>query len=88
MSMMKAATNASAPRTPPTIAGIRLELCACESCDDNSPGTDVCVVVGVAAAASVPGWPEFTSVASVRRRHEYLVLNGVKLRGVGETEAT
>lgn len=84
MSMTKATTNASAPRTPPTIAGIRLELCPCEeSCDEDSPGTTVCVVVGVAAAVSFPGWPEFTSAESVRRRHEYLVLNGVKLRGDG-----
>ena len=63
-----AARNASAPRTPPTIAGTFLELlCVCEdgSCVEDNPGTDVCVVVGVADAARVPLWPALTSVASV-----------------------
>ena len=65
MSTMTAASNASAPRTPPTIAGtLEDELCD-GSCVEDSPGTDVWVVVGVAGAARVPGWPALTSVASV-----------------------
>lgn len=81
-----AARNASAPITPPTIAGILFledELWD-GSCVEDSPGTDVWVVVGVAGAARVPGWPALTSVASVWSGCEHSVLigvNGVKLRG-------
>ncbi|KAH8979741.1 hypothetical protein EDB92DRAFT_332255 [Lactarius akahatsu] len=75
-----AAMTASPPRTPPTIAPIFLEdELPCETmaaCDEDSPGTAVCVVVGVAGAARVPGWPALTSVASTcRPRSEHSVLN-------------
>jgi hypothetical protein len=68
-SATKAARKARPPRRPPVIAAIFFEdepPCVCEdaTCVEESPGTAVCVVVGVAGAARVPGPPALTSVAS------------------------
>ena len=69
MSTTTAAMNARPPTTPPIIAAIFLEMPLCVwddgSCDEESPGTDVCDVAGVGDAARVPVWPALTSVLSV-----------------------